>query len=87
MTNRKRKPDAWRGWTRFPMYVVYWRDIEESLPPRGVRVIVCGKGFRKATVAWYHNGVWHQPDTTMTVKGVTHWMPFPEVHKELKDSK
>lgn len=67
---------------RIPVIATSWVDVRNLLPKQGVRVIVCGKGFRKSTVAWYHKGVWHQPDTTMTVKGVTHWMTFPPVHKE-----
>ena len=55
-----------------------WIPVTERLPERGQEVIVFSGGYLKPTVFAYH--FWSKEFNSW--KGITHWLPMPEMPKE-----
>ena len=55
-----------------------WIPVTERLPERGQEVIVFRGGYLKPDVFAYH--FWSKEFNSW--KGITHWMPMPEMPKE-----
>ena len=56
-----------------------WIPVEERLPERGQEVIAFSGGYLEPKVFAYH--FWSEKFSSW--QGITHWMPLPEMPKEV----
>lgn len=71
-----------KGYARGQEEARKWIPVEERLPQRGQEVIVCSGDYLEPKVFAYR--FWSEKFSSW--KGITHWMPMPEMPKEERNA-